>query len=108
MKRSEFYAMMIIVIIMCSMSTVFAVSYQPQIIQPTKPYQYSNNLSAGPDSPNTSLIPILLTGVGICSLRTSQTALPNPPITECSSHVKTRFLPLEQSRTVSLSIGLSV
>lgn len=39
MKRSEFYAAMAIVIIMCSMSTVFAVSYQPQIIQPTKPYQ---------------------------------------------------------------------
>lgn len=39
MKKSEFYAAMCICIILCSMSTVFAVSYQPQIIQPTKIYR---------------------------------------------------------------------
>lgn len=38
MKRSEFYAMFITMIVLFSASMSWAVSYQPQIIQPTKPH----------------------------------------------------------------------
>jgi hypothetical protein len=61
MKRSEFYAAMAIVIIMCSMSTVFAVSYQPQIIQPTKPYEANYQVNA---DANTYYTALDITGTG--------------------------------------------
>ena len=50
---------------------------------------FSSSFTAGPDSPNTSYTPIFFTGVGSFSLSTSQTALPRPPMTECSSAVTT-------------------
>lgn len=46
LKRSEFYTMMSILFIFMLFSVASAVSYQPQIIQPTKPYQACYNNAA--------------------------------------------------------------
>ena len=63
---------------------------------------------AGPDSPNLSSTPILKSFVGACSQSTSATALPSPPITECSSTVTTFPVFVADATTSSLSSGLIV
>ena len=62
----------------------------------------------GPDSPNTSLIPIRLTGTGAFSERHSHTAPPKPPIIECSSTVTTLPVSLAAATISSSSSGLIV
>lgn len=63
-KRSEFYALFITVIVLMTATVSFAVSYQPQIIQPTKPY--SAELLQSCD-PNTLYTVVNVTGKGIVS-----------------------------------------
>lgn len=62
MKRSEFYAMFITMIVLFTASVSFAVSYQPQIIQPTKPYQTT---VINTPSDNTYITVLDITGVGL-------------------------------------------
>ncbi len=50
---------------------------------------FSRSLTAGPDSPKVSCTPMRSIFVGHFSERTSATAPPRPPITECSSTVTT-------------------
>ena len=64
--------------------------------------------TAGPDSPNVSITPIFRTGVGSFSESTSHTALPSPPITECSSTVTTFPVSFAAATISSSSIGLIV
>ena len=55
LKRSEFYTFMVILMVFLGFSVSHAVSYQPQIIQPTKPYQKSHQYTAADANFNTVL-----------------------------------------------------
>ena len=77
------------------------------MLSPSRPY-FLISCAAGPDSPYTSLIPILRTFVGASAESTSHTALPSPPITECSSTVTTFPVSFAAATTNSLSNGLIV
>jgi hypothetical protein len=64
MKRSEFYAMFITMIVLFTASMSWAVSYQPQIIQPTKAAHIGTSF-AGVNNTYYTLVDI--TGIGILS-----------------------------------------
>jgi hypothetical protein len=65
-KRSEFYAFMIIIMVMFCYGIASAVSYQSSVIQPTKPYKYSKEFtSAATNNSYASVIDI--SGKGILS-----------------------------------------
>jgi len=64
MKRSEFYAMFITMIILFTASVSFAVSYQTSVIQPNKPYKYNKEITAA-DGYNTYNTMVNISGRGI-------------------------------------------
>ena len=69
---------------------------------------FRKSSSGAPDSPNTSFRPTRSTGTGCRSLNTSQTALPKPPCTWCSSTVSRARVSAVQRTMVSTSMGLTV
>lgn len=69
---------------------------------------FARRAAAGPDSPKTSCTPIFFTGTGHFSASASQTALPRPPITECSSTVTTLPVSFAAATISSSSSGLMV
>lgn len=77
-----------------------------QMLSASSPY-FLISSTAGPDSPNVSITPIFRTGVGSFSESTSHTALPSPPMTECSSTVTTFPVSFAAATISSSSIGLA-
>ena len=74
---------------------------------PSSPNSFISS-KAGPECPNTSFTPILVTFVGHFALNASHTALPKPPITECSSTVNTFLVFSADFTIISSSKGLIV